>query len=266
MGALTTEQTETFRKEGYLIFESFFSPEECAAVKADIDALEAARRGGGPAPWPVEYPHLGSLISEPRVMEIVEAVMGPGFAFHHLHAVRQDAGAPGVNWHQDYEQFPHSNRSHTMVHLFYYFNGLNGEIGDLLVLPRTQKTIVDNGSLWHLGTADLPGTIVVDSLPPGSMVMVNSALWHARRPKPGGEETPRYFADSSYCQAGIRWPAYGNKRWQEMLECARTAGLERGGTYAHLFDEAHFFDDLKGRAMLQAAQGSMILDTKGWEE
>ena len=50
MGALTTEQSETFHKEGYLIFESFFRPEECEAVKADIDALEAARRGGGPRP------------------------------------------------------------------------------------------------------------------------------------------------------------------------------------------------------------------------
>jgi hypothetical protein len=266
MGALTTEQTEAFLKEGYLIFESLLDPEECAAVKADIDALEAARRSGGPAPWPVEYPHLGGLVSDPRVMGLVEAVMGQGFAFHHLHAVRQDAGAPGVNWHQDYEQSPQSNRSHTMVHLFYYFNGLNGEIGDLLVLPRTQKTIVDNGALWHLGTADLPGTLVVDSLPPGSAVLVNSALWHARRPKPGGEEKPRYFADASYCQAGIRWPAYGNKRWQEMLACARAAGLERDGLYAHLFDETHFFDDLKARAMLQGVQGSLILDTKEWKE
>ena len=51
-----------------------------------------------------------------------------------------------------------------------------------------------------------------------------------------------------------------------MLACARAAGLERGGQYAHLFDETHFFDDLKARAMLQAAQGSLILDTKEWEE
>ena len=266
MRALTTEQNETFRKEGYLIFESLFSPEECEAVKGDIDGLETARRSGGSPPWPVETPHLGPLVSDPRVMEVVEAVMGPGFAFHHLHAVRQNAGAPGVGWHQDYEQAPHSNRSHTMVHLFYYFNGLNGEIGDLLVLPRTQRSIVDNGALGHLGTAELPGTVVVDSLPPGSAVMVNSALWHARRPKPGGEDRPRYFADASYCQAGIRWPAYGNKRWREVLERARAAGLERGGACAHLFDEAHFFDDLKAREVLQTVQGSLLLDSKQWKE
>jgi len=54
MGALTTEQTDTFRKEGYLIFESLFSLEECEAVKADIDAIEEARRSGGPSPWSAE--------------------------------------------------------------------------------------------------------------------------------------------------------------------------------------------------------------------
>ena len=51
-----------------------------------------------------------------------------------------------------------------------------------------------------------------------------------------------------------------------MLNCARAAGLERDGVYAHLFDESHFFDDLKARAMLQTAQGSLILDTKEWKE
>ncbi len=266
MGALTTEQVEAFKKDGYLLFESLLNAEQCTAIKADIDAMEAARKSGGPVPWPVEYAALGSLVSEPRVMEIVEDVMGPGFAFHHFHAVRQNAGAPGVNWHQDYEQHPQSNRSHTMVHFFFYFNGLNGEVGDLLFVPRTQRSVVDNGALWHLGTADLPNTVVVDNLPPGSAVMVHSALWHARRAKPGGEEKPRYFADTSYCQAGIRWPAYGNKRWREVLEKARAAGLERGGKYAHLFDEAHFFDDLKAREFMKDVQGSLLLDTRAWKE
>lgn len=266
MAALTAEQIESFQKEGYLIFERFFEAEQSAAVKADIDRLEAARRSNGPKPLPVELPDLGGLIADPKVMAVVEGVMGPGFAFHHLHAVRQDAGTSGVNWHQDYEQAPHSNRSHTMVHLFYYFNGLNGEIGDLLVLPRTQHTILDNSALWHLGTEDLPGTVVVDSLPPGSAVLVHSALWHARRAKPGGEETPRYFADASYCQAGIRWPAYGGKRWKEILACARTAGLKHDTKHAHLFEEAHFFDDLQARTLLQRLQGSLILDSKEWKE
>ena len=266
MSALTAEQIEFFRSNGYLIFERFFSAAECAELKADIDRLEQLRRDKQTVPLMCEFPCLGPLISHPGVMEAVEGVLGPGFAFHHLHAVRQDAGTRGVNWHQDYEQFPQTNRAHAMVHLFYYFNGLNGEVGDLLLVPKTQNTVVDNGALWFLGTADLPGSLVQDNLPPGTVVMVHSALWHARRAKPGGEGHPRYFADASYCQAGIRWPSYGGARWREILSRACQLGLDRDGRYAHLFDPAHFFDQEAARRLVKGAQGSLVLEHKDWKE
>ena len=153
-----------------------------------------------------------------------------------------------------------------MVHVFYYFNGLNGTIGDLLLVPSSQKAIIDNGALSLLGTENLPGTMVINSLPPGSAVLVHSALWHARRAKPGGEESPRYFADASYCQAGVIWPAYGRKQWREILQRAKSMGLDRGGKYAHLFDETMFFDYLKARSVLEKAEGSLLLQVPGWDE
>jgi ectoine hydroxylase-related dioxygenase (phytanoyl-CoA dioxygenase family) len=186
---------------------------------------------------------------------MVEQVMGLGFAFHHLHASRQGAGTPGSNWHQDYEQEPQTNRSHIMVHVFYYFNGLNGEVGDLVVLPRTQNTVIANGALGHLGQQVLPGEIVVDDLPPGSAVIVYSALWHARRAKPGGEDRVRYFADASYCQAGVKWPSYHSAQWREILATAR----EKLG-HESLFAEEHFFDVREAKAAWRERQGSLVLD------
>lgn len=266
MSLLDEAQIQSFHDNGYLVFERFFDEAECADLKADIDGMMQPRPPGAPRGLICEPPHLGPLISHPRVMEVVAAVMGPGFAFHHLHAVRQDAGTPGVHWHQDYEQEPQTNRSHLMVHFFYYFNGLNGEIGDLLFVPKSQNMVVGNGALRILGTETLPGTVVVDDLPPGSAVLVHSALWHARRAKPGGEEHPRYFADASYCQAGVRWPSYGLPFWRELLAKARELGLDRGGVHAHLFDEAHFFDQLAARAYLKGKQGSLILEMEGFKE
>ena len=193
---------------------------ECADIKADIDAMKAPFRRMRRAKLVCEYPHLGPLISHPRVMEIVTDVMGTGFAFHHLHAVRQNAGTPGVHWHQDYEQSPQTNRSHAMVHFFYYFNGLNGEIGDLLVLPRSQNMIVGNDALRILGTADLPNTVVVNDLPPGSAVLVHSALWHARRAKPGGERPSALFRRRVLLSGGhslalLRRHPTGAKFWRK---------------------------------------------------
>lgn len=260
---LDQAQIESFDSDGYVVIPRFFDASECEALKADIDAT---KQRDSPRRFLCEYPALGPLISEPRVMDAVTAVLGQGFAFHHLHAARHDAGTTGVHWHQDYEQAPQTNRSHKMVHFFYYLNGLNGEIGDLLVLPKSQHMVVDNDGLRILGTENLPGMVVVDDLPPGSAVLVHSALWHARRAKPGGEYRPRYFADASYCQAGIRWPAPGNPQRREYLARARELGLDRGGKYAHLFDEAHFFEDPVARAFLKHKQGSLVLEMQGWTE
>jgi hypothetical protein len=266
MSVLTSDQTEQFRSDGYLIFPCLFDAEECAALKADIDRLEQLRRDKQPTPFLGEFPQLGPLISHPAVMEIVTDLLGPGFAFHHLHAVRQDAGARGVNWHQDYEQIPQTNRSHAMIHIFYYFNGLNGEVGDLLLIPKSQQTVVANDALWFLGTEDLPGMLIQDNLPPGTAVVVHSALWHARRAKPGGEGRPRYFADASYCQAGIRWPSYGGRRSRELLARAMELGLDRDGKFAHLFDPAHFFDPETARNLVRSKQGSVALELNDWKE
>ncbi|MDX1933275.1 MAG: phytanoyl-CoA dioxygenase family protein [Capsulimonadales bacterium] len=265
-GPLSEAQAERFREEGYLIFPGFFDPTECASLKADIDRLTDLRQRREKTPFLCEFPHLGPLISHPRIMEIAGAVLGPGFAFHHLHAVRQDAGTPGVCWHQDYEQIPQTNRSHVMVHFFYYLNGLNGTVGDLLFIPRTWKRVVGNGDLCFLGTIDLPNMVTVNDLPPGSAVLVHSGLWHARRAQPGGEETPRYFADASYCQAGIRWPSYGIREWRDLLRTARERGLDRDGQYAHLFDESHFFDRAAGSETFKQQQGSLAIRLPEWRE
>lgn len=265
MPLLDDAQIQAFHTEGYLIFERFFDADECDAYKADIDALMQPVPQGTRRPFVCEQPHLGLLISHPKVMDIITGIMGAGFAFHHLHATRQDAGTSGVHWHQDYEQHPQANRSHVMAHFFYYFNGLNGEIGDLLVLPRSQNMVVGNDALKLLGTETLPNTVVVDNLPPGSAVLVHSAVWHARRAKPGGENHPRYFADASYCQAGIRWPAYGNPQWREILSTARDLGLDRG-KHAHLFEADIFFDDRAAREFLKQKAGSLVLDAKDWKE
>lgn len=258
---LTADQEKAFQQDGYLIFPSFLGDDEIATLKPAIDEYAAIRATGPDEPairYTFELPALGELVRHPRVMAVVEDIMGPGFAFHHLHAVRQGAGTPGVHWHQDYDQIPQTNRSHVMAHLFYYLNGLNGEVGDLLLVPGTHTTVVGHGALKVFGEADLPGYLVVNDVPPGTMVLVHSALWHARRAKPGGESFARYFADASYCQAGIRWPAYRNGA--DVHARAVAAGLTTGER-AHLFDPALFFDAQAARQKQAGVQGSQILRT-----
>lgn len=259
-GALPPEDIEFFQREGYLIFKSFIDPDHNSRLCNDVDAMMMDRANRNNRLL-VDYTELGQLTSHPPMMEKIESIMGPTFAMHHIHAVRQDAGSPGVPWHQDYEQIPQTNRSHVMVHVFFYLNGLNGEVGDLLFVPRSQNSVVQRNALRFLGYEDIPGTVCVDNLPKGSAVIVHSALWHARRPKPGGENHPRYFIDISYCQHGVLWPGYGSHKRINALALER--GLDRNGRYAHVYDSSQFFDAQPiDRNVEERNMGSLALHLK----
>jgi len=91
-----------------------------------------------------------------------------------------------------------------MVHCFYYPNGLDGTIGDLMVLPRSHRTVMDRSAFnqlcelagrmlfWRLsaerkhpcagGQEKLPGSLLFGSenpLPRGSVVIAHSAVGSA---------------------------------------------------------------------------------------
>ena len=241
---------ERFAVDGYTVFEGFLEPDHGERLRADVDEL-MARRKLGETPMIISLPELGLLTSHPPVLELVTSLMGGEFALHHIHASRHDTGREGVGWHQDYEQYPQTNRTHLMVHVFYYLNGLNGEVGDLILLPRSQGLIFGRNEHQVFGTADLPGSVVVDLLAPGSVVIVHSAMLHGRRPKPRGENSPRYFVDVSYCQRGIRWPGYGGEqRYDEINRFALESGLDRDGRYAFVYDSDQFFDTAAAAAWL----------------
>jgi hypothetical protein len=258
---LTETEIERFHEEGYLVFEGLLDTDHCKRLANDVDQLEKDREETGTRPTVVSYRELGLLTSEPKVMDRVEDLMGTTFALHHIHAARQGPGTRASRWHQDYEQTPQTNRSHLMVHVFFYLNGLNGEVGDLLVLPGSHKTVTANNTFGIFGTNDLPGSLTFNNLAPGTAIFVQSAVQHARRAKPGGENAPRYFIDSSYCQAGILWP--GDRNHAVTNQTALETGLDRNGRYAFVYDSNNFFDRSAYSEMLAPKnQGSLALQLK----
>lgn len=248
---------ETFEDQGYAVFPEFLD-------KAEIDTLKAAvdRHVSAQPRHAYEDDEIGALVWHPRAAEILDELMGGPYVFHHIHAARHDAGKEGVAWHQDYEQYPQTNRSHLMVHVFFYLNGLNGTIGDLLLVPGSQRHAVDSQALRFLGDSDLPGSITVDNVTPGSMLIVHSAMWHARRAKPGGEDSPRFFIDASYCRSGVKWPSY---RAPGMLADLRERHVSAGGDRSWLFDEEQFFDVARARETMGRLEGSVLLDLPQWK-
>jgi hypothetical protein len=233
-------------------------------------------------PRAYQFEHLGRLIWHERIMVALEKIMttwrpqaewtlsgGPppvlegtdnphrsSFRFYVLNAERHDKGMRGLPWHHDYEQFPQTNRSHLQAHVLIYLNGLDGSVGDLMLAPGTHRSVLSKRAMWFMGWQALPGSVVIDSLPPGAAVIMNSAMLHCRVPKGGGDDRPRYFINLSYCQAGVRWPRAYSDSHALLLERHRAEDGQR----PWLFDESFFFDSVAAFNLLEKAEGS-ILDT-----
>jgi hypothetical protein len=263
---LSEAEVTQFFERGYHLLPSFLDLELCEVLKQEVDQFWQDQVGApgaftkeGPGKFQLEYREHGRLLTEPRLMAMLNQLMGgTEFSFHHLHTARHDAGCPGIGWHQDYEQLPQTNRSHLMVHVFFYLNGLDGSVGDLQLLPGSHKRVMARDAMQFLGTEALPGMLVLDNVPAGTAVIVHSALLHARRAKPGGEGRPRYFIDSSYCQAGVLWPAYPHG-YRRMLARALELGLGEGGRYDFLFDAERFYDAREAnQRLLRVNQGSLV--------
>ena len=249
---LTQEHVNSFHQGGYLILPSFIPSDLLEILKKEVDYWvdEGLReqsieyclnmRRDKPSLIELELKEHGSLIVYPPLMRILSQLIGGKFAFHHLHSTRCIAGCPDKNWHHDYEQYPQTNRSWMMLHVFHFLDGLNGTIADLVLLPNSHTIIADKNAFDCFGARSLPGEIVIDNLKPGSTVIIQSSLFHARRAKPGGEGRPRYLTDCSYCEAGIRWPVV-KPYWREMLACAKNLGLDRE-QWPDMFSERHFYD------------------------
>jgi hypothetical protein len=253
---LEEQQFKDFDDQGFLIFENFLNEENIQELKDSVDAKNADAAGDpSNKKYVIEYGSLGELTAHEDTMHVLDQLFGDqNYTMHHIHAVRQDAGNKGIGWHHDYEQFPQTNRNYLMVHVFYYLNGLNGEIGDLLVMPGSHKMIND-GNFGLFGTDDLPGSLALDNLAPGSMIVVHSGLLHGRRKKPGGENSPRYFIDASYCEKGIRWPRYHSA--VEINEIALQNNLDQDGRYAYLYDTEQFYPRGTIREMLNQVDESI---------
>lgn len=144
-----------------------------------------------------------------------------------------------------------------MVHVFFYLSKLNGTIGDLLLIPGSHKTVVERGAIGDVfGFESLPGMEVINDAPAGTAVILHSAIWHARRPKPGGNDLPRYFIDISYCQAGVTWP--NEKVWMTEPPKAVERGWVTPGREG-VMDRAMFADGATMFRKVAGRSGSLSL-------
>jgi hypothetical protein len=257
-GSLDAAQLDQFANLGYLVMPGLLPDELVSRLRPEVDWwVDSGMRArsiaasidpdthGIPPTVEVEMEAHGDLVSHPSLMVLLSQLMGADFVFHHLHTDRHGPETPGKPWHHDYERGPQTDGRYLMIHVLSYLDGLDEYTASLVVLPGSHSEVAHKIARAHAGTGELPGEVVIGPLPPGSVIVLHSALFHARRPKPGRPGRPRYFTDASYCQAGTLWPPV-KPYWRHILERARRLGLDRG-RWPELFAERHFVEYVKPR-------------------
>ncbi|MFF2328540.1 MULTISPECIES: phytanoyl-CoA dioxygenase family protein [unclassified Streptomyces] len=263
-GTRATEvHVENFAEYGYLVLPGFLPAGLVGRLVPEVDkwvdagwrqrSIDACRSLDAPPPQVTELDleaH-GELAVYPPLMDLLghPGLLGGAFVFHHMHSDRRPAGGAGKSWHHDYEQRPQRDRRFTMVHALHYICGLRSDQGGLAVLPGSHREVAEKNARSDAGSDVLPGEVAIDDLPPGSTVVLHSALFHTRRAAPasGVSAGPRYMIDGSYCRTGTLWPP-AKPYWRHVLAAARSRGLDAGRP--ELFAERHFseFEEAERRS------------------
>jgi phytanoyl-CoA hydroxylase len=160
--ALTPEQVQFYRENGYLLLKSVFTREEAQYLRDEAHALihrlaQVYSENGINAAWgsarevtslPTQLLHchnaqyhsaaFSRLMLDPRLTDRIADLIGENIQLHHtkLFIKPPEKGAP-FPMHQDYPYFPHEK--HTMLAAIVHFDDAPIEKGCVCVVPGSHK-------------------------------------------------------------------------------------------------------------------------------
>jgi hypothetical protein len=246
-GQLDDATLARFEEDGFLCFPNFLSAQHASRIVEDMGTLPLLGEGPGRGSGPMECLRfrtsgLGGFPTMPKLVALVESVMGGRrFAMNHLNAHMAVAGENGNSWHHDYPSGPPGDpytldhafldRERRMVHVLCYPDGLSGEVGDLLLLPKSHRAILPADEVMtplFPDSPDLPGSLTIDYLPKGAVTLCHSALLHARRPKPSVDSaTARFLLTTAFCE----YAHEPDRRFAAHVDSFNPQGEPNGHTY-----------------------------------
>ena len=206
--ALTDEQIEHYRNEGYVVAERLFGARDLERVDATIrEITEQALAGedyskvlelepepldGLRVPRRIFNPYdrhetFRGLAHEPRLLDKIESLIGGNFNLQHSKLNMKPAKVGSVvEWHQDLAYFPHTNDD--LVTALIYLDDATEENGCLQVLPRHHTHYFDHaapdGRFAGMITEDLGEFGKPRSLPApaGSAIFMHCIAPHSSLP------------------------------------------------------------------------------------
>lgn len=151
-----TEIGEAYRRDGFVIVPHLYQSDEAKALKAEIHRIlaelkaEAEQAGEDPESWLSSGVYVGlaarssvfqEAVRDPRLLDILEAVIGPNIEFISDKVVFKNAATDYASpWHQDW---PYWGGCHK-VSVWVALDDATLENGTLRVIPGTHKTALQH--------------------------------------------------------------------------------------------------------------------------
>ncbi|NKB65581.1 MAG: hypothetical protein GKR89_00845 [Candidatus Latescibacteria bacterium] len=191
-----TEQAQQVFEQGYTVLEAVYSPTECVQIERIL--LESWERDGNRSMGGVfgcifhpalKYaPELAPFYGREEIVKVMREVLDDEVCLAHSGALLANQARQFCGWHchlnrdqadKPYDKPAGYGRRVERLLGNVYLHGSNEKVGQLLVWKR--RVTED----WDLPRpdrqAEWEGQTVVEC-PPGSIVIFDTALWHAARP------------------------------------------------------------------------------------
>ena len=207
---LTPSQIEHYRREGYVVLDSFFNEarvrdvdqlvqritdEAITSGKTEgVMELEPERDGAAPRPRRILNPFevdegFRRIATDERLLDCLQCLIGPDININ-LSKLNFKPARVGsvVEWHQDLAYYPHTNDD--LATLLVYIDEATEENGCLQVLPRQHdhyfKHDLPDGRFAGMITETIDdgryGQVVSLAAPAGSVIMMHPITPHSSQP------------------------------------------------------------------------------------
>ncbi len=204
---LTSQQIETYRRDGYLVIPRLIEGEQLAELRALTDRIVAEARGVSanddlydlepshsaalprvrrlkPAIFK-RYEFFRALTRDPKITSVLSGLLGPNIRLYggKLNMKSAGYGSP-VEWHQDWAFYPHTNDDVLATGI--YLDDCDMDNGPLLVIPGSHRgPTYDHHAGGRFCGAMTPANCDIDFAeavplmgPAGSMTIHHARLVH----------------------------------------------------------------------------------------